>query len=417
MSMRVVLLLLLFFQLVFARSINAQTPSLLLLSTDTAWNSRGMMILAGGDAGISTNALNVGFLQKSILGGHLERSELKDIYEQLPTQSKIGYAAHSDVTFMNFADTLFGNPNLGIRANLSLNYEGFCGFNPRAFGLVYLGNGEFNQGSVDIGEFVYSNQAWQKIGFGLFNKSTLSGFTLSLVAGQSFQSLTIDDARFFTSPAGDSLTLNVDGVYARSDANRKGLANGSGLGACVDFDWNVPLADKSALMSFSARNLGLVAWNRKTETREMNTAFQWNGLDVTNWLSGATDTLELPSWVDTVQAPGTMNEELRLLPASFYFRYMKRITKGSYIESGFSYFPNRVALPMVYVGMMHMLNAHFSVGERISYGGYGNFAVGIELQWLSRNSWFVRVGSAQLEGWLSPMARGRNVFLNVGKSF
>ena len=416
MSMRAVLPLL-FLQIVFARSINAQTPSLLLLSTDTAWNSRGMMILAGGDAGISTNALNVGFLQKSILGGHLERSELVDIYEQLPTQSKIGYAAHSDITFMNFADTLFGNPNLGIRANLSMNYEGFCGFNPRAFGLVYLGNGEFNQGSVDIGEFVYSNQAWQKIGFGLFNKSTLSGFTLSLVAGQSFQSLSIDEAQFYTSSDADSLSLNVDGVYMRSDANRKGLANGSGLGACIDFDLNVPLSDKSELISISVRNLGFVAWNRKTETRVLNDAFQWNGLDVTNWLSGATDTLELPSWVDTIQAPGTMKETLRFLPATFSFRYLKRITAASYIETGCNFYSNSVALPLAYAGMMHLLGARCSVGERISYGGYGNFAVGIELQWLSRNSWFVRAGSAQLEGWLSPMARGRNVFLNVGKSF
>ena len=396
---------------------HAQTPSLLLLSSDTAWNKKGMMILANGDAGISTNALNVGFLQKSILGGHLERDELKEIYNQLPTQSTIGYAVHSDLTFMNFSDTLFGNPKLGIRASLSTNYEGYCGFSPKAFGLVYLGNGEYNRGSVDLGKFIYRNQAWQKIGFGLFNKSTLSGFTLSFVAGQSFQSLTLDEAQFYTSPFGDSLELNVDGNFWRSDANRKGLANGSGLGACLDFDFNLPLLDRSALMSVSVRNLGFVFWNRNTETRALSDTFQWNGLDVTNWLSGATDTLELPRWVDTIQVQGTFKQAVKLLPATIYFRYMKRINRSSYIESGFSYFPNRVAAPLVYAGMLHMLSSQFSIGERVNYGGYGKFAIGIELQWLSRNSWFLRAGSAQLEGWISSKARGRNVFLNVGKSF
>jgi hypothetical protein len=376
-----------------------------------------MMILADADAGISTNALNVGFLHKSILGGRLERDELKEIYNQLPTQSKIGYAVHSDVTFMNFSDTLFGNPNLGIRASLSTNYEGYCGFSPRAFGLVYLGNGEFNQGSIDLGQFVYRNQAWQKIGFGLFNKTTLSGFTLSLVAGQSFQSLNLDEARFFTSPVGDSLALSVEGNFMRSDANRKGLANGSGLGVCLDFDLNVPLSDKSALMSISVRNLGFVTWNSKTETRSLKDAFQWNGLDVTNWLSGATDTLQLPSWVDTIRAPGTFKQAVQLLPTSIYLRYMKQVNRSSYIETGFSYFPNRVALPMVYAGIFHMLSSQFSISEKIHYGGYGKFALGVELQWLSRNSWFLRAGSAQLEGWLSSKARGRNVFFNVGKSF
>jgi hypothetical protein len=403
--------------LVLACELGAQTPSLLLLGSDTAWNSKDMMILAGGEAGITTNALNVGFLQKSILGGHLEREELKDVYNQLPTLSKIGYSVHSDITFMNFADTLFGNPRLGLKASVSSNYEGFCGFKPNAFSLIYFGNGGLNPGMVDLGEFVYSNQAWQKIGFGLFNKSTLSGFTLSLVAGQSFQSLSIDEAQFYTSPDADSLSLNMDGVYMRSDANRKGLANGSGLGACLDVDLNVPLSDKSALMSISVRNFGFVAWNRKTETRALNDSYQWNGLDVTNWLSGATDTLELPSWVDTIQAPGTMKETLRFLPATFSFRYLERVTAVSYIEAGCNFYSNSVALPLAYAGMMHLLGERFSVGERISYGGYGNFAVGLEVQWLSRNAWFVRAGSAQLEGWLFAKARGRNAFINVGKSF
>lgn len=407
----------LFLLCAFEAFVKAQTPSILLLGKNTTWSSRGMMIMAGGDAGISTNALNVDFLQKSILGGRLERDELKGLYDELPSQSKLGYAVHSDITFLNFADTLFGNPNLGIRASISTNYEGYCDFRPNAFGLVYLGNGDLNPGTVNLGEFIYRNQAWQKIGFGLFNKSTLSGFTLSLVAGQSLQSLTLDEAQFYTSSAGDSLSLDVDGVFLRSDANRKGLANGSGLGACIDFDFNLPLSDKSAMMSFSARNLGFVVWNRQTETRTLNTALQWNGLDVTNWLSGATDTLELPSWTDTVRAPGTMKETFKLLPSSFAFRYLKRISSASYIETGCSFFPNRVALPLAYAGMMHLIGSGFSVGERISYGGYGNFALGMEMQWLSRSAWFIRAGSAQLEGWLFKEARGRNLFVNVGKSF
>jgi hypothetical protein len=400
-----------------AAEVQAQTPSILLLGKDTAWSSRGMMIMVGGDAGISTNALNVDFLEKSILGGHFERNELKELYDGLPSESKLGYAVHSEITFLSFADTLLGNPNLGVRASLSTNYEGYCGFRPNAFGLVYLGNGDLKPGIVDIGEFIYGNQAWQKMGFGLFNKSTLSGFTLSLVAGQSFQSLAIDEAQFFTSAVGDSLSLDLDGVFTRSNAKRKGLANGNGLGACIDFDFNLPLADKSGMMSFSARNMGFIVWNSKTETRTLNTALQWNGLDVTNWLSGATDTLELPTWTDSVRTPGELKETFRFLPASFSFRYMKRITSAGYIETGCSFFPNRVAFPLAYVGMMHLIGNGFSIGERISYGGYGNFAMGMEVQWLSRSAWFVRAGAAQLEGWLFAKAGGRNLFLNVGKSF
>ena len=156
--MRAIWTCLVFLFLVSA-SLQAQTPTMLLLGKDTAWSSRGMMIMMGGDAGISTNALNVDFLQKSILGGRFERNELEELYDELPSQSKLGYRVHADVTFMNFADTLFGNPNLGIRTSLSTNYEGFCGFEPKAFGLVYLGNGDLNPGKVDLGELTYSHDA------------------------------------------------------------------------------------------------------------------------------------------------------------------------------------------------------------------------------------------------------------------
>jgi hypothetical protein len=57
------------------------------------------------------------------------------------------------------------------------------------------------------------------------------------------------------------------------------------------------------------------------------------------------------------------------------------------------------------------------LSERVSYGGYGGFAIGADVQWLSTNSWFLRAGATQLEGWILPGTGGRSVYFNLGKNF
>jgi hypothetical protein len=167
----------------------------------------------------------------------------------------------------------------------------------------------------------------------------------------------------------------------------------------------------------SVRNLGFVVWNEASEHYEVNSSIDWNGLNVNNWLNGTEDTLSLPNWQDSLNNGRTLTSFARPLPASIAFRYMKQWKGRHYWETGFSLFPNRVAVPHVYAGLVHALTNRLWISERISYGGYSEFSLGVEVNWLSKNSWFVKAGTSQLEGWLLPMAGGRNVYMNLGKNF
>jgi hypothetical protein len=402
---------------VLAGKLAAQVSSLLLLSPDTAWRSKSMMAFIGGDAGIGSNALDVAFMRKSLLGGHLERDHLKHLAEDMPQQARLGYSAQAQLELYNFRDTLFGNPNLGMRAALSTNYQGYASFTPNLFRTVYLGNSSASGTTLPLGPATAANQAWQKFGFGLFNKTTLSGFTLSLIEGQSYQRLQVNQADLFTSALGDSLTLTTDATYYRSDTTRTGWANGSGLGACLDFDYNFTLQQGKGVVSVSARNLGFVVWNDGSEKYTAQAPVDWYGLNVTDYLSGASDTLSLPDWNDSLQAKRTQGAFVKPLPASVRFRYVRHWKGKNYVETGVGFMPNAVSIPEIYVGYMRSLTNRLLVSGRVVYGGYGGFALGAELQWLSSHSWFVRAGSMQLEGWLLPMAGGRNVYVNLGKNF
>lgn len=400
-----------------AMRVHAQIPAVLLLSGDSAWRAKSSMCLAGGDAGIASNGVDVEFLKKSLLGGHLKTEHLKDLASDMPQRTRVGYVANVQVELLNFRDTLFGNSNLGMRAALSTNYAGYVGFRPNLFRTVYLGNADYDDTAIGLGRVNAQNQFWQKFGFGLFNKKTLSGFTLSLVEGQSFQSLQLSQAKLYTSSMADSLSLSIAGNYTRSDTARSGWANGSGLGACLDFDYNVLLPDGSGLASLSVRNLGFVVWNEQSEQFTFDETIRWNGVNVSDWVSGLTDSISLPQYVDTLSRNRRETSFMKPLPASFHFRYLKKWKRNHYWETGTVFMPNRAAVPLVYAGMMHAITPRLWVAERLSYGGYGGLALGVEIQWLSKSSWFVKAGSSQLEGWLLPAAGGRNLFVNLGKNF
>jgi hypothetical protein len=407
----------LFAFLLIAIYTKAQMPSLLLMSNDTLWKGKSMMALLNGDASIASNALDVDFMRKSLLGGHIEREHIDDLLKNMPEESRVGYAVNVQMELLNFRDTLFGKPNLGMRAALSTHYHGFLGFGPEAFETIYRGNATDAGMRTELGPLSLQSQSWQKFGFGIFNKTTLSGITLSLVEGQSFRSLNVEGASLYTSSLGDSLSVQLVGDYFRSDTTRNGWANGSGIGACIDFDYNLPLKDESGFVSLTVRNLGFAVWNDRSERYLVDTRLDWEGLYVNDWLSGEEDSLAMPQWGDSLNQGRTQLSVVQPLPVSIQMRYLRKWKGSHFWETGFSFSPNRAAVPLVYAGLSHAIGSGFWISERLSYGGYGGIALGFEVQWLSKHSWFLRAGSAQVEGWLLPMSGGRSAYFNVGKNF
>ena len=403
--------------LALSMPVMAQTPALLVLSSDTVWRSKSMMAFVGADASIASNAVDWHFMDKSLFGGHIEREYINDLIYKMPERARIGYAGNAQLELLNFRDTLLGRPNLGLRAALSTQYSGYGAFQPNAFEAVYRGNSGAANASVELGPLAFQGQSWQKIGFGLFNKTSLSGITLSLVEGQSYQAIDMDRAELFTAAQGDYVSLSVGGDYSRSDTTRMGWANGSGMGACIDLDYNAPIQQGKGVVSFAVRNLGFIAWNEQSEQYAIDTKVDWNGLDVTSWLSGEADSVKFPNWIDSLNTSRNQALLVKPLPASFHFRYLRRWKGNRYWETGCSFIPNKAAVPVVYVGVTHAISNRLLVSERVSYGGYAEFALGADIQWLFKSSWFLRAGSTHFEGWLLPTAKGRSVYFNLGKNF
>lgn len=395
----------------------AQLPSLMILSEDSALRSGNAWVMASGSAQVGSNALDMEFMRKLTLGGRITDEHIDRLAGDMSSDNRAGYAAFGELTLMNFRDTLFVNPAIGLKATVGSYYHGFAGFSSDLFSTVFQGNRTAAGSSVELGPAFMMQQSWQKFGLGIFDKRTLSGITLSLVEGQSYRSLTMNNAALYTSAFGDTLSIAPDGEYTRSDTSRTGWANGSGVGVALDLDYNLALPDNQGFINLAIRDLGVVFWNESSERYAVSREFTWTGFDANPWLSNHEDSLVAPSPEDSLLTSREQTTFYAALPMTFQLRYVKRFGKGHFYEVGWNLWPNRVAKPQVFAGVSHRFRDDLLVTARAFAGGYSRWGMGAEVQWMPKGTWLIRAGSNHVVGLIANKAHGAEAFVSVGKSF
>ena len=164
-----------------------------------------------------------------LLGGKLDKNYLRSLADNMNEQNGVGVDVCAGFSFWNFSDTILNKPNLGFMAQLGTRYQGSLTFTRDFFEVGFLGNADFAGRTAELGPLNGNLQAFQKFGFGIFNKRTRSYVSLSLLEGQMMQNISLRKGDFFTSATGDSLSLQYNGEYIRSDTARRCLMNCSGV--------------------------------------------------------------------------------------------------------------------------------------------------------------------------------------------
>jgi hypothetical protein len=403
--------------LMLSKTLSAQTPTLLLFNADSSYRQSSSLIQLHAQGMVGSNVLDNLFIKKSFLGGHLDEDHLQRLYGKMSSQNRAGMMASGGIDLFNFSDTLFSNADWGLRAGFSTNYSGALNFNKDLYKTVYMGNNSFAGQTTELGPLVLNYQAWQKFGAGIFNKKNWSSATLSLVAGQQYQSLIANNAKMFTSASGDSLALSYTGDYLRSDTLRKGFANGSGLGLALDLNYNLPLADGKSIISFAVYDIGFISWNKNSQRFNYDTTTSWTGMEVSNVFKLEDDSLHFPNLHDTLNYTKTTKGFTVSLPTSIHVRYAKHFHEKHMYEVGVSIWVTQATVPALYIGASQFLHKNFMLSERISYGGYGKFGFGIDAQWMPRSSWYIRVGTSNVEGLLSSRTHGLSGHATIAKFF
>ncbi len=379
--------------------------------------SRKNWVLLEGQSALGSTVLDNRFANQMLLGGKLEKSQLQSLANKMNEQNGAGVDVAAGLSFWNFSDTILNRPNLGFMAQIGTRYQGSLTFTRDFFEVGFLGNAGFAGRTAELGPLNGNLQAWQKFGFGVFNKKTRSYVSLSLLEGQLMQSISMRNCDFYTSTTGDSLSLQYNGEYIRSDTARHGLMNGSGVGFCLDAGYNYIVPDGKSWFRFELQDMGLIIWNRATERYQLNGQNSFTGWVIDDINNLSSDSIGVPDFRDSLRYDYSKRRIAMAVQGRISLSFTHRLTSRSYLHFATMILPNRAALPQIRASYAFAIRPSLLTSVILSYGGYAAAGAGVDIQWMPKRNWYLRAQSGLLTGWLLPNARGVDFGFTLGKNF
>lgn len=398
----------------FLTSFSMISQELLLMSKDSSFMKSKSFVNVYGSGDWQSNSLTNLFADRMLFGGEID-GPLKDmVRENLQVLNRVGGEVSGGLTYYSFRDTFLNHSNWGMKVALEQKIDGFMSFSDDLFRLSFYGNTPYLGENLDFTNTRLGYISYQKIGFGVFNKRNFSGFTISLVNGNSFANTDIRSGGLYSSATGDTLEFNASGTAIYSNPNSNLLTDNNGLGVALDFVANIPLKDNGGYISFEMSDLGFIQWDNQTITNVVDTSIVFTGIDLNDFLDNNEST-NLPELDSTLYSTET-GAVYTWLPTTVKVSLLKRIKENDYFELGINVKANKTYYPQLFAGYNYFMNDNTIVGLKASYGGYGNFRVGASIQKMWKG-WFFTLATDNVPGLILKDAKGQGAAFSIGKFF
>lgn len=365
-----------------------------------------------------SNAITNSFVNKFINGGFIDNA-LKNDQQLLEKENVFGAGFQFGAEAMFAPDSLFGSQRYGWSIGLSHQDDLSAMFGRDVFNTVFYGNKSYAGKTADFGNSGVRYQRFQQLNLGLFDKETLSSVSLGIVNGNQAIFADLDNAGMFTAPNGEYIDLEANGSFAISDTAQPAGLVMNGLGAVVNFEWNIPIAigqekEKTAFLRIGATNLGFIRWNNKTVQYAVDSTYHYEGflIDDLTEFDNLNDQLE--NVVDSLLPQSSHESRIEATPAWLHVSWFSPVGKQFHYEIGLRYKVNGFHLPETSAALFYQPSPRWMVGAKATYGGYGGYETasalraGIFLSTFIGNNLMFNLQSSNISGWLIGDAKGRN---------
>ena len=313
-----------------------------------------------------------------------------------------------------------------IKSKVTIESEYFFGSNALTIDLAstYFMNGFINNGmkdvvsrklrgnkkyagkTADIGNFEFNQLFYQQIYF-MFGHSFIRSenkfeYSIGLNFNKGHKLLIIEatDASIYTQEDGEYLDLDASLEIHRNDSAKNEKLAFNGIGGSIDF--NFKWTDKkNRSLEFKTQNLGMIAWNNQSAFIEADTAFKFEGVDIS----------ELFDFSDSVTNSISLDSSL---VEPYLTKRIKKYKTIASTEVGYLLFAN--CKPYVRQSFQYKINYVHSIGLSLSYGGYSNFDVGLNYE-LKFKSYKFKLKSDAITGFFMKDATSQGAFVSLSKSF
>ena len=368
-----------------------------LMTQDSLINSSNVILDVHGNAGYRSNSLDREMMDILLFGGYISNELSGRQFDRMDERLTLGGNYHGGFRVILPNDSAFGLADWGWQASVDLKGHAEIGANKDLFHLIFDGNAPDY-----VGETANFNDTWidymeyQKVGFGMWHRSTQSGFILSVVNGQQFERLNVFEGELYTAENVDSLSLLYHGVWVRSDTAISGFGVGNGIGFALDGRINVPLKGDKGIVSVAINDFGVVGWNESTLRYEADSLFTYEGVPLDDIIDD--DGNGLPNFEDSLHYESEKGRMNRWLPGTIDAQLMHVVGERDFFRAAMRFRPVNVYNPLLQLGYYYNLPSNTLLGAVASVGGYGGIRVGFEAEQWFADRFFLALGIQDVYG-------------------
>ncbi|HTO38723.1 MAG TPA: hypothetical protein VL021_09890 [Brumimicrobium sp.] len=352
------------------------------------------------------------FTGKFLFGGEISEELAQKTFDKQRVYNRMGGGYHLRGEYRGIHEIFKNSPNWSWMIELSNELHAYGEYAENLMGLALLGNEPYLGERITLSGTEVRLDQFYTIGGGIHNKKTKSFITLNLVLPQNYFELNARKTYISFSENGDEITADIDGYLRR--ANKDAFFKGAGV--AVNFDFNIPFGKQEGFngyLGITARNLGFYGLHEsrlsKVETSKSFTGFSFDDLLGDDGF---------PDLLDSIKVYNSTGNKYKVMPG--FFQVGKIVTAHSEkkLQSffGVRMYATQTYRPMVYAGLHYRPISQFSFGAQGSYGGYGNFRLGLYANYTT-DSFIISAGTEDVLGLMLKSQFGRAAVIRVGWKF
>lgn len=388
----------------------AQEASWLLLKED--WPAFKSDVSLYGRGAYASNVFDNAAVQKFIYGGEISEDHIARMSEDLKAQNRLGEEAFGGIRCRVLPAQFLGSERWGYQFAIENHSAGYSSFSEDFFRLVFEGNKDFTGKTARLDHSESELVNFQKIGFGLVDKNTLSSVQLSYVNGQDIRQLSVNSAELYTTADGDSIYLHYNAAFRQSDTLQTGFGSANAWGMALDAHWNLPL--ENAMLSLSLSNVGFAKWNGQSIVGRADSNIWYTGVPIEALIDGEAGAFSIKDSLFIEEQQETFSD---WLPMVFKLNFRHKIGEDALYHVGVSLRNNAAYIPGFELGYSRIFGEGNLCSAAFYAGGYGPVSLGLSYEKYLTGGWLFQLGTRNMMGLFLSQMKGRDAYLAVVKRF
>ncbi len=406
----------LYIALFFAPSVMAQE----LMSVYEAPDEEKSVLQINSMNYYASNRYNNALTDKFLFGGTIT-TDIKDrALNRLGSLNSLGGQAEQELLFYTPAFSPIGDERYGFMVEISDHHLLSTHMASDLFQTLMYGNAGTLGDTMDFGFTHAQYLHYQKVGIGIYEKSTMSSTRLNYVLGSRAFEGRLSNSWMLSQT--DTISLQLQGAGYQTDRFSPYIGL-QGSGVSVDLNYNFKFETKNGreqILNLQVNNLGFIYWNQSTIDYGVDSLVRYTGFDVQDFMNQPEGAENNYNFQDTLGIERARGNVLKALPIEFSIQKlpMRESDKKLQFIGGFKTLLTSDYFPYFYGGAYYAVSDAFTGSTRLSYGGFGRLQWGLNLNYWAGDKARISLGTFDMIGFISKTyGHGRSMHLSANFNF